>query len=126
MIITTTETIPGREITGTVGLVQGTSVRASHVASDVGSLMQNLVGGEIEKYTKLMAEVREQSLDRLRNEAAAKNREVCIGVQHMPNGQSGEEEQLPGVIQAAAPPRNAAIGAVFARLSGRVRYARNT
>lgn len=50
----------------------------------------------------------------------------ALGVQHMPNGQSGEEEQLPGVIQAAAPPSNAAIGAVFARLSGRVRYARNT
>ena len=73
-----------------------------------------------------------------RNEYAAKNHEVIVGLpthmamrlalgfQHMPNGQSGEEEQLPDVIQAAAPPSNAAIGAVFARLSGRVRCPKNT
>lgn len=80
MIITTTDSLPGREITETVGLVQGTSVRASHVASDVGSFMQNIVGGEIEKYTKLMAEVREQSLDRLRDEAKAKGADAIVGL----------------------------------------------
>lgn len=80
MIITTTDSVPGREITDTVGLVQGTSVRASHVASDVGSFMQNIVGGEIEKYTKLMAEVREQSLDRLREEAKAKGADAIVGL----------------------------------------------
>jgi len=80
MIIVTTDNLPGREISEALGLVQGTSVRASHVASDVGSFMQNLVGGEIDQYTKLMAEVREQSLDRLREEAKAKGADAVVGL----------------------------------------------
>ena len=80
MILVTTETVPGREIIEVLGLVQGTSVRASHVGSDVGSFMQNIVGGEIEQYTKLMAEVREQSLDRIRDEAKAKGADAIVGM----------------------------------------------
>ena len=80
MILVTTNDIPDRKIGEVLGLVQGTSVRASHVGSDVGSFMQNIVGGEIEQYTKLMAEVREQSLDRLREEARAKGADAVIGL----------------------------------------------
>ncbi len=80
MILVTTNDIHDREIGEVLGLVQGTSVRASHVGSDVGSFMQNIVGGEIEQYTKLMAEVREQSLDRLREEARAKGADAVIGL----------------------------------------------
>ncbi len=80
MILVTTDLIPGREIVEVFGLVQGTTVRASHVGSDVGSFMQNIVGGEVEKYTKLLAEVREQSLDRMRQEAKAKGANAIVGV----------------------------------------------
>ena len=80
MILTTTEQIPGHDIVEVVGLVQGTSVRASDISADVGSFMQNIVGGEIERYTKLMAEVREQCLDRMREEARARGADAIVGV----------------------------------------------
>jgi uncharacterized protein YbjQ (UPF0145 family) len=80
MILTTTADIPGSEIAEVIGLVQGTSVRASDLGMDVGGFMQNLVGGEMSMYTKLMAEVREQSLDRMREEARAQGADAIVGV----------------------------------------------
>jgi uncharacterized protein YbjQ (UPF0145 family) len=69
MIITTTETIQGKRIIRTLGLVRGNTIRARHIGRDILALLRNLVGGEIRDYTKLLAESREQSLDRMRAEA---------------------------------------------------------
>lgn len=80
MILVTTDTIPGREIQKVIGLVQGTSVRASHLGGDIGGLMTNLVGGEVSEYTKLFAEAREQCLDRLREHARARGGNGVVGV----------------------------------------------
>ena len=80
MIVVTTESVPGREISSVLGMVQGTSVRAGHFGTDIDGFMQNLVGGEVEKYTKLFAEVREQSLDRMREEARARGADAVVAV----------------------------------------------
>ena len=80
MIVVTTDTIPGREIRDVIGLVQGTTVRASHLGSDIGGMMSNLVGGEVAEYTKLLAEAREQCLDRLREHAVARGGNAVVGV----------------------------------------------
>ncbi|HXT19971.1 MAG TPA: YbjQ family protein [Thermoanaerobaculia bacterium] len=69
MILATTESIAGRRITKTLGLVRGGSVRGRDVGADVTAFMRNLVGGEVPEYTKLFAEAREQALDRLSEEA---------------------------------------------------------
>ena len=69
MIITTTDELPGRRITKTLGLVRGNTIRARHVGRDLGAVMRNLVGGEIIEYTKMMAEAREQAIDRMIEEA---------------------------------------------------------
>jgi uncharacterized protein YbjQ (UPF0145 family) len=69
MIITTTETIQGKQIVRTLGLVRGNTIRARHIGRDILALLRNLVGGEIRDYTKLLAESREQSLDRMMAEA---------------------------------------------------------
>lgn len=69
MIITTTETIKGKKIVRTVGLVRGNTIRARHIGRDILALLRNIVGGEILDYTKLLAETREQSLDRMIAEA---------------------------------------------------------
>ena len=79
MIVTTTDSIPGRSVAEVIGLVRGSSVRASHEASDLIARMKNLVGGEIEEYTKLMAEVREQALDRMLAEAHARGADAVVG-----------------------------------------------
>ncbi len=79
MIVTTTDSIPGRSVAEVIGLVRGSSVRASHEANDLIARMKNLVGGEIEEYTKLMAEVREQALDRMLAEAHARGADAVVG-----------------------------------------------
>lgn len=69
MIVTTSETITGKRIVKTLGLARGNTIRARHVGKDILAGLRMLVGGEIPEYTKLMAESREQSIDRMRDEA---------------------------------------------------------
>ena len=71
MIIVTTPTVPGKEIKKSFGIVRGNTIRARHLGKDILALLKNIVGGEIEEYTKLMGESREQSLDRMASEAKA-------------------------------------------------------
>ncbi|MCK5802463.1 MAG: YbjQ family protein [Lentisphaeria bacterium] len=80
MIIATTDTIPGCRITKTIGLVRGNTIRARHLGHDIMAGLKNLVGGEIDEYTKLMAEAREQSLDRLTAEAGALGADAVVGL----------------------------------------------
>lgn len=80
MIVTTTDTIQGREIQRVIGLVRGNTVRAAHAQHDVSAWMKNIVGGELHEYTKLMAEAREQALDRLEAEASARGADAIIGL----------------------------------------------
>jgi len=53
MIITTTETIPGKEITEIVGIARGNTVRARNIGRDIFAGLKNLIGGEISEYTNL-------------------------------------------------------------------------
>jgi len=80
MIVTTTESVPGRTLREVIGLVRGNTVRAAHASEDLSAWMRNLVGGEITEYTKLLAESREQALDRMRAEAAALGADAIVGV----------------------------------------------
>lgn len=65
IIVTTTPTIVGRTIKRTLGVVRGNAIRARHVGKDIMALLRSIVGGELTEYTKLIAETREQSLDRM-------------------------------------------------------------
>jgi len=69
MLFTTSENISGKHIVKTIGLVRGNTIRARHVGKDIMAALRTLVGGEIIEYTKLMAEAREQALDRMEAEA---------------------------------------------------------
>ncbi len=69
MLLSTTDTIHGRKIVKHLGLVRGNTIRARNIGSDIMASLRNLVGGEVEEYTKLMAEAREQSIDRMVEEA---------------------------------------------------------
>jgi uncharacterized protein YbjQ (UPF0145 family) len=69
MIIVTTENIANKRIVKTLGLVRGNTVRARHIGKDIMAGLRNIVGGEIHEYGKLIAESREQSLDRMVEEA---------------------------------------------------------
>jgi uncharacterized protein YbjQ (UPF0145 family) len=71
MIVTTTGSIPGRKIIRTLGLVRGNTIRARHLGRDITAVLRGIVGGEVYEYTKMMAEAREQSVDRMLEEARA-------------------------------------------------------
>ncbi|REJ65263.1 MAG: hypothetical protein DWQ31_18760 [Planctomycetota bacterium] len=74
MIVTTTASVPGFEITATLGIVQGNTVRAKHIGRDFMAGIKGIVGGEIEGYTELLAEARNEAIDRML--AAAIHREA--------------------------------------------------
>jgi uncharacterized protein YbjQ (UPF0145 family) len=80
VILCTTETIAGRRIVKTLGLVRGGSVRTRDLAKDVTAKMRNVVGGEVPEYTKLFAEAREQALDRLTEDAEAIGADAVVGI----------------------------------------------
>ena len=69
MIIVTSENIANHKIVKTIGLVRGNTVRARHVGKDIMAGLRTIVGGEIHEYAKLIAESREQTLDRMATEA---------------------------------------------------------
>ena len=65
MLLSTTDTIVGKTIVKQLGLVRGNTIRARHIGRDIMAILRNIVGGEITDYTKMMAESREQALDRM-------------------------------------------------------------
>jgi uncharacterized protein YbjQ (UPF0145 family) len=69
MLIVTSENIAGKRVVRTLGLVRGNTVRARHVGKDIMAGLRNIVGGEIHEYAKLIAESREQTIDRMVAEA---------------------------------------------------------
>jgi uncharacterized protein YbjQ (UPF0145 family) len=69
MIVVTDKKIVGKRIVRTLGLVRGNTIRARHLGKDVLAILRNVVGGEISEYTKMMAEAREQAIDRMVEEA---------------------------------------------------------
>jgi uncharacterized protein YbjQ (UPF0145 family) len=83
MIVVTTDAIPGKRVVRVIGLVKGNTVRSRHLGKDITAFMKVLTGGEIREYTKLMAEAREQALDRLREEAAKLGANGVVGLHFM-------------------------------------------
>ncbi|MEE9376320.1 MAG: YbjQ family protein [Rhizobiaceae bacterium] len=80
MILSTTATIAHKEITKTLGLVQGTTIRARHVGVDIVASIKILVGGELTGYTKMMAGAREQAMDRMVASAEALNADAVVEI----------------------------------------------
>jgi uncharacterized protein YbjQ (UPF0145 family) len=80
LILTTSETIAGKRVVRTLGLVRGNTIRARHVGRDILASLRNVVGGEISEYTKLLAEAREQALDRMVEEAEALGADAIIAL----------------------------------------------
>ncbi len=80
MLFVTTETIVGKEITESLGTVRGSTVRARNVGSDLLAGLKNLIGGEISEYTKLLANAREQAIQRMLDDAKRNNADAVVNV----------------------------------------------
>ena len=82
MIVVTTETVPGREITEVLGLVRGNAVRAKHIGRDIMAGLKNIVGGELGAYSELMQESREQATQRMISEAESWGADAVVNVRY--------------------------------------------
>ncbi len=80
MIVTTGNEIPGREIVEILGIVKGSTVRARNFARDFGASLKNLVGGEIKTYTQMANHARDESFNRMVNEAIELGADAIIGM----------------------------------------------
>jgi uncharacterized protein YbjQ (UPF0145 family) len=80
MIVVTTPDIPGMRVVETLGLVRGNTIRTRHVGKDILAALRNLAGGEVREYTKMMAEAREQAIDRMVEEAEALGADAVVVV----------------------------------------------
>ncbi|MHC4573303.1 MAG: YbjQ family protein [Planctomycetota bacterium] len=69
MLLSTSENIEGKKVVRHLGLVKGNTIRARHIGRDIMAGLRNIVGGEISDYTKMMAESREQAVDRMVEDA---------------------------------------------------------
>lgn len=94
MLIVTSEEIAKHRIVKSLGLVRGNAVRARHIGKDIMAGLRNIVGGEIHEYAKLMAESREQSLDRMAAEAAALGANAVIAVRFTTSVMMGGAAEL--------------------------------
>ncbi|MBT4856876.1 YbjQ family protein [Candidatus Uhrbacteria bacterium] len=80
MIITTGESVPGKEIKEILGISRGSTVRARNIGMDVFAGLKNIVGGEIKEYTKLQADSREEAMQRMQQDAEGLGADAVINV----------------------------------------------
>jgi len=80
MIIATSDSIEGKRIKRTIGLVRGNTVRARFVIKDIIAALRNMIGGEITEYTGLLAQAREQAIDRMVEDAEKKGANAIVGL----------------------------------------------
>jgi uncharacterized protein YbjQ (UPF0145 family) len=80
MIITTSDQIEGKKITKTIGMVRGNTIRARHLGKDIMAGLRGMVGGEITEYTKMMAEAREQAIQRMIEDAEAQGANAVVSM----------------------------------------------
>ncbi|QKK01955.1 MAG: YbjQ family protein [Pseudomonadota bacterium] len=80
MILSTTETVPGRDIEKSLGMVRGNTVRAKHIGKDILAVLRNLVGGELNEYTDMLTEARNEAINRMVEQARSLDADAVVGV----------------------------------------------
>ena len=80
MIVVNTETVPGQDVSETLGLVQGNTIRAKNVGRDIAAGFKNLVGGELKGYTELLTEARRQAIERMMAQAQQLGADAVVNV----------------------------------------------
>ena len=80
LIVTTTETVAGREIAETIGIVKGSTVRARNIGRDIGAGLRGIVGGEVKTYTQMTTAARDEAYNRMVNQAIEMGADAVVGV----------------------------------------------
>ena len=82
MILSNTETIPGKEIREFYGVVTGSTVRTKHIGRDIMAGLKNIVGGELKAYTELLAEARQEATERMVAEAERQGADAIVNIRY--------------------------------------------
>ncbi len=80
IILTTIDSVPGKKIVQTLGVVRANTVRAKHLGKDIMAAFKNIAGGELHEYTDLLKDAREQALQRLEAKASAMNADAVLNI----------------------------------------------
>ena len=80
MIVVNTETIPGYRVVEALGVVRGSTIRAKHIGKDIMASLRNIVGGEVKEYTEMLTETRNESVQRMKREAAALGADAVVNL----------------------------------------------
>ncbi len=80
IILSNTETVPGKKITEFYGVVTGNTVRAKHVGRDIMAGLKNIVGGELKGYTELLQDSRREATERMIEQATAMGANAVVNV----------------------------------------------
>ena len=79
MQISTSYEIAGCRVVETCGIARGTVVRSRNIFRDIRAFMRLFIGGEVVEYTALIAQSREQAMDRMLAEARSLGGNAVIG-----------------------------------------------
>jgi len=94
MIITNTESIPGKKVVKILGIVKGTTVRSKHVGKDIAAGLKSLVGGELKGYTNMLSQAREEAYNRMINDAIDKGADAVLNVRFMTSAVTAQAAEI--------------------------------
>jgi uncharacterized protein YbjQ (UPF0145 family) len=80
VILTNTDTVPGKTIVEFYGVVSGSTVRAKHIGRDIMAGLKNIVGGELKGYTELLEEARNEAIERMKQQAQSVGANAVVNV----------------------------------------------
>jgi uncharacterized protein YbjQ (UPF0145 family) len=80
MIVVNTETVPGHRVVEALGVVRGSTIRAKHLGKDIMASLRNIVGGEVKEYTEMLTETRNESVQRMKQEARALGADAVVNL----------------------------------------------
>ncbi|WP_410510120.1 YbjQ family protein [Methanosarcina hadiensis] len=83
MIIATTDSIAGKEITQTIGMARGSTIQAKHIGKDIMSGLRSVVGGELTEYSEMLEEAREKAVNRMVEDARKMGADAVVNVRFM-------------------------------------------
>jgi len=83
IIVSTTNEVPGKKVVKILGVVKGNTVRARNLGRDIGAGLKNLIGGEIKTYSEMTSHSRDESYNRMVNEAIKLGADAVIGMKFM-------------------------------------------
>ena len=82
MIVSNTESVPGREVAEILGLVNGNVVQARNIGRDIQAGLRNVVGGRVGVYSEMLSEARAEATRLMVTEAESLNADAVVNVRY--------------------------------------------